>query len=196
MKVSLNWLKTFVPIEMTPDELTAALTMAGLEVEAVSDRFEYLKSVRVGLVAAVKDHTNADRLKVCDVDIGEQTLTVVCGAPNVKEGMLSPLALPGTHFPDDRILEKGVIRGVASEGMLCSEAELELGTSTSGIMALNNELTKGQTLSTALNLSDTVIEIDLTPNRPDCLSVIGIAREIAAIVKREISYPDATLPVS
>ena len=196
MKVSLNWLKTFVPIEMTPDELAAALTMAGLEVEAVSDRFEYLKSVRVGLVAAVKDHPNADRLKVCDVDIGERTLTVVCGAPNVEKGMFSPLALPGTHFPDDRILEKGVIRGVASEGMLCSEAELELGSGTSGIMALDNKLTKGQALSTALNLSDAVIEIDLTPNRPDCLSVIGIAREIAAIVKKKLSYPDATLPVS
>ena len=81
MKVSLNWLKTFVPIELTPDELAAALTMTGLEVEAVSDRFEYLKSVRVGHVTAVKNHPNADRLKVCDVDIGERTLTVVCGAP-------------------------------------------------------------------------------------------------------------------
>lgn len=196
MKVSLNWLKTFVPIEMTPDELAAALTMAGLEVEAVSDRFEYLKSVRVGRVATVKDHPNADRLKVCDVDIGERTLTVVCGAPNVSEGMLSPIALPGTHFPNDRILEKGIIRGIASEGMLCSEAELELGTDTSGIMTLDNKLTKGQALSTALNLSDTVIEIDLTPNRPDCLSMIGTAREIAAIVKKELSLPDISLPTS
>jgi len=196
MKVSLSWLKTFVPIDLAPDELAAALTMAGLEVEAVSDRFEYLKSVRVGRVAAVKDHPNADRLKVCDVDIGEETLTVVCGAPNVREGMLSPIALPGTHFPNDKILEKGVIRGVASEGMLCSEAELELGTDTSGIMSLDTELTKGQPLSTALNLSDTMIEIDLTPNRPDCLSMIGTAREIAAIVKKGLSYPDTTLPTS
>ncbi len=196
MKVSLNWLKTFVPIELAPDELAAALTMAGLEVEAVTDRFEYLKSVRVGRVAAVKDHPNADRLKVCDVDIGERILTVVCGAPNVKEGMLSPLALPGTHFPNNRILEKGVIRGVPSEGMLCSEAELELGLDTSGIMTLDDKLTKGQALSAALNLSDTMIEIDLTPNRPDCLSIIGTAREIAAIVKKELSCPETTLPVT
>ncbi len=196
MKVSLNWLKTFVPIELTPDELAAALTMTGLEVEAVSDRFEYLKSVRVGHVTAVKNHPNADRLKVCDVDIGERTLTVVCGAPNVREGMLSPIALPGTHLPNNRILEKGVIRGVTSEGMLCSEAELELGMDTSGIMTLDGKLTRGQALSTALNLSDTMIEIDLTPNRPDCLSIIGTAREIAAIVKKELSFPDTTLPVA
>ncbi len=196
MKVSLNWLKTFVPIELTPDELAAALTMTGLEVEAVSDRFEYLKSVRVGHVTAVKDHPNADRLKVCDVDIGEQTLTVVCGAPNVREGMLSPIALPGTHLPNNRILEKGLIRGVTSEGMLCSEAELEIGMDTSGIMTLDDNLTRGQALSTALNLSDTMIEIDLTPNRPDCLSIIGTAREIAAIVKKELSCPDNALPVA
>ena len=132
MKVSLNWLKTIVPIELTPDELAAALTMAGLEVEAVSDRFAYLDSVRVGRVVTVKDHPNADRLKVCDVDIGDRTLTVVCGAPNVRAGMLSPIALPGTRFPDDSILKKGIIRGVASEGMLCSEAELELGPECRG----------------------------------------------------------------
>ena len=196
MKVSLNWLKTFVPIELKPDELAAALTMAGLEVDAVSDRFEYLKSVLVGRVATVKDHPNADRLKVCDVEIGERTVTVVCGAPNVREGMLSPIALPGTCFPNDRILEKGVIRGVSSEGMLCSEAELQLGTDTSGIMTLDDNLTIGEALSKALNLSDTVIEVDLTPNRPDCLSMIGTAREIAAIVKKELSHPDTTLPVS
>ena len=196
MKVSLNWLKTFVSMELTPDELAAALTMAGLEVEAVSDRFEYLKSVRVGRVAAVKDHPNADRLKVCDVDIGERTLTEVCANHYHTARMLSPMALPGTHFPNDRILEKGVIRGIASEGMLCSEAELELGTDTSGIMTLDDKLTKGQALSTALSLSDAVIEIDLTPNRPDCLSMIGTAREIAAIVKKELSLPDITLPTS
>lgn len=196
MKVSLNWLKTIVPIELTPDELAAALTMAGLEVEAVSDRFAYLDSVRVGRVLTVKDHPNADRLKVCDVDIGDRTLTVVCGAPNVRAGMLSPIALPGTRFPDDRILKKGIIRGVVSEGMLCSEAELELGTDTSGIMTLDDALIKGEVLSKALNLSDTMLEIDLTPNRPDCLSIIGTAREIAAIVKNDISRPDTPLPAS
>ncbi|MBW2514074.1 MAG: phenylalanine--tRNA ligase subunit beta, partial [Deltaproteobacteria bacterium] len=196
MKVSLNWLKTIVPIELAPDELAEALTMAGLEVEAVSDRFQFLDSVRVGRVVAVKDHPNADRLKVCDVDIGDRAVTVVCGAPNVRAGMLSPIALPGTRFPDDRILKKGIIRGVASEGMLCSESELELGTDTSGIMTLDDTLIEGEVLSKALNLSDTMLEIDLTPNRPDCLSMIGTAREIAAIVKKDISRPDTPLPVS
>jgi phenylalanyl-tRNA synthetase beta chain len=196
MKVSLNWLKTFVPVESTPGELATALTMAGLEVEAVSDRFEYLKDVRVGLVAAVKNHPNADRLKVCDVDIGNRILTVVCGAPNVSEGMLSPVALPGTRLPNAKPLTKGSIRGVASEGMLCSEAELELGLDASGIMTLDKALIKGQTLSEALKLSDAVIEINITPNRPDCLSIIGTAREIAAIVKKRLSLPQITLPGS
>ncbi len=196
MKVSLSWLKTFVPIDLTADELAASLTMAGLEVEAVFDRFEYLRNVRVGRVATVKAHPNADRLKVCDVDIGERTLTVVCGAPNVKEGMFAPIALPGTRFPNDKVLEKGTIRGIVSEGMLCSEAELELGLDTSGIMSLNNSLTKGQSLSQALHLSDATIEIDLTPNRPDCLSIIGTAREIAAILEKELDRPDPSLPTA
>ncbi len=196
MKVSLSWLKTFVPLDLTPEELASALTMAGLEVEALSERYDYLETVKVARVVAVKNHPNADRLKLCEVDTGKQTVTVVCGAPNVTEGMLSPLALPGTRFPNDMVLEKGVIRGVASEGMLCSETELELGSDASGIMALDPSLTVGQTLSKALNLSDTVFEIDLTPNRPDCLSVIGIAREVAAILKAELSVPKTTLPVS
>jgi len=118
----------------------------------------------------------------------------VCGAPNVKEGMLSPLALPGTHFPNDMILKKGVIRGVASEGMLCSETELELGTDGSGIMSLDASLSVGQSLSHALGLSDAMIEVDLTPNRPDCLSIIGTAREIAANLKKPLVLPDVKLP--
>lgn len=194
MKVSLSWLKTFVPLDLTPDELASALTMAGLEVEALSDRYKYLETVIVARVAAVKDHPNADRLKLCEVDTGTQTVNVVCGAPNVKTGMLSPLALPGTRFPNDMVLEKGVIRGVDSEGMLCSATELELGSDASGIMALDPSLTVGRSLSKALDLSDAVFEIDLTPNRPDCLSIIGIAREVAAIVNAELSVPTITLP--
>jgi phenylalanyl-tRNA synthetase beta chain len=194
MKVSLSWLKTLVPIDLTPDELAATLTMAGLEVEAVSNRYAYLDTVKVARVDVVKDHPNADRLKLCQVDTGKQTHSVVCGAPNVKEGMLSPLALPGTRFPNDMVLERGVIRGVASEGMLCSESELELGTDAAGIMALDPSLIVGQPLSQALNLSDATFEIDLTPNRPDCLSLIGTAREIAAILKKELTKPEVIPP--
>lgn len=193
MKVSLSWLNTFVPIEISPQELASALTMAGLEVEAISDRYEYLKTVLVGYVKSVKNHPNADRLKVCVVDTGDQTHEIVCGAPNVTEGMLSPLALLGTRFPNDMVLEKGVIRGVVSEGMLCSEVELEIGADASGIMSLSPDLTVGQPLAEALNLSDTIIEIDLTPNRPDCLSIIGTAREVAAILDKELILQDVSL---
>jgi phenylalanyl-tRNA synthetase beta chain len=193
MKVSLSWLKTFAPIKMDAQELADALTMAGLEVDALINRYDYLDSVLVGWVTAVNDHPNADRLKVCNVDINNRTLSIVCGAPNVQEGMLSPVALPGTRFPNDMVLEKGVIRGVVSEGMLCSEAELELGPDASGIMSLESDLAVGEKLATALQLSDVTIEMDLTPNRPDCLSIIGTAREIAALQKKQIGYPDVAL---
>jgi phenylalanyl-tRNA synthetase beta chain len=193
MKVSLSWLETFIPIEMDARELADALTMAGLEVDALIHRYAYLDSVRVGRITAIKDHPNADRLKICDVDIKKRNLSIVCGAPNVQQGMLAPVALPGTRFPNDMVLEKGMIRGVASEGMLCSEAELELGLDTSGIMILKDDLTVGEPLAKALQLSDATIEIDLTPNRPDCLSIIGTAREIGAIQKKQIAYPDITL---
>jgi phenylalanyl-tRNA synthetase beta chain len=193
MKVSLSWLKTFVPIEMGPRELADALTMAGLEVDALTNRYAYLDNVVVGRVTAIKNHPKADRLKICDVDIKSRNLSIVCGAPNVQEGMLAPVALPGTRFPNDRVLEKGIIRGIPSEGMLCSEAELELGLDASGIMRLKDDLTVGENLAKALEIIDAIIEMDLTPNRPDCLSIIGTAREIGAIQKKPITYPDITL---
>ena len=196
MKVSLSWLEAFVPVEMNVNELTEALTMVGLEVEAATDRYDYLNSVFVGRVAAVKNHPNADRLKLCDVALKEKSVQVVCGAPNVTEGMLAPLALPGTCLPNGTTLSRGTIRGEESEGMLCSEAELDLGLDASGIMALDSGLVVGENLARALNLSDPVLEIDLTPNRPDCLSIIGTAREGAAIQGRKISVEPVDLSES
>jgi len=196
MKVSLSWLKAFVPVEMELDELTEALTMMGLEVETVADRYAYLNDVFVGRVAAVKSHPNADRLKICDVELKDEIRQVVCGAPNVMAGMLAPLAIPGTHLPNGEILKPGTIRGEKSEGMLCSEAELDLGMDASGIMALNHDLPVGENLAIALGLSDPVFEIDLTPNRPDCLSIIGTAREVAAIQGKKISVEPVSLDES
>ncbi|MCG6909665.1 MAG: phenylalanine--tRNA ligase subunit beta [Deltaproteobacteria bacterium] len=193
MKVSLSWLKAFVSVDMTLEELTHDLTMVGLEVEGVADRYAYLDNVFVGRITAVKDHPNADRLKVCDVALKNETRRVVCGAPNVVDGMLAPLALPGTQLPDGTVLKQGIIRGEASEGMLCSETELALGEDASGLMVLNEDLPVGENLAVALNLSDPVLEIDLTPNRPDCLSIIGTAREVAAIQGRKISVEPVTL---
>jgi phenylalanyl-tRNA synthetase beta chain len=193
MKVSLSWLKDYVSIDLDPTDLADALTMAGLEVDSVSERYAYLDHVVVGQIEKVRRHPNADKLKICRVNTGDNSLSIVCGAPNVKEGMLAPVAMPGTVFPDGSLLEIGVIRGQTSDGMLCSEAELGLGTEQSGILSLDSSLSIGSRLDSALGLSDTVFEFDLTPNRPDCLSVIGIAREIAAIQNTSLKYPDYTL---
>jgi phenylalanyl-tRNA synthetase beta chain len=167
--------------------------MVGLEIESVTERYAYLDTVLVGRIDTIEPHPNADKLHLCKVDTGQGTLSVVCGAPNAEVGMLSPIALPGTEFPEGFILEQSVIRGQTSEGMLCSEGELGLGEDRSGIMRLDAALSVGDRLAAALGLSDTILEIEITPNRPDCLSVIGVAREIAAIQKNRLTYPDFKL---
>ena len=194
MKVSLSWLKEYVPIHLEVDALADALTMAGLEVEAVEDRYAFLKTVVVGEVTEVRPHPNADRLKLCRVDAGRGTVTVVCGAPNVAAGMKAPLAQLGTQLPNGIVLTKTVIRGETSEGMLCSQLELELGPDGSGLMVLDTALTAGTPLQSALDLFDFTLEIGLTPNRPDCLSMLGVAREIAAIQGVEMKRPVFSLP--
>ena len=129
MKVSLSWLKEYVPIRLSAAELADALTRVGLAVDAVVDRFRFLDTVVVGRVLSVEAHPAADRLTVCQVDTGRGTFTVVCGAPNVAPGLLAPVALPGTVMPNGAVLEAGLIRGQRSDGMLCSAAELGLGPS-------------------------------------------------------------------
>ncbi|MFO7667324.1 MAG: phenylalanine--tRNA ligase subunit beta [Desulfobacterales bacterium] len=194
MKVSLSWLKDYVNIEMDVRDLASALTMAGLEVESVTNPFDYLGNVLVGRIVEIRPHPNAAKLKLCRVDTGNSIVQVVCGAPNIAENIFAPLALPGTVFPDGSILKTCDIRGQLSEGMLCSEKELELGDNKSGVMILSNTPKAGTKISEALSLSDFVLEIGLTPNRSDCLSVIGIAREIAAIQKLKVVYPDKRQP--
>jgi len=152
MKVSISWLNEYVPVQMKPSDLAEALTMVGLEVEALWDRYEYLNTVVVGKIISVTPHPNADKLRLCTVDIGNRQISVVCGAPNASEGMLSAVALPGTEFPNGMVIQKGVIRGQASEGMLCSAGELIIGQDLGGIMALDSDLKIGEPLSKALNL--------------------------------------------
>jgi len=193
MKVSLSWLQSYLATTTDAQTLANGLTMAGLEIDTVTDRYAYLKTVRVGRIDAVTPHPNADRLVVCAVNLGDRAVTVVCGAPNVVEGMLAPLALPGTILPDGREIEKGLIRKVASEGMLCNAVELGLGPDASGLMVLAGDLPVGADLAQALNLSDAVFEIDITPNRADCLSVLGIAREVAAIENTTVQYPQVKM---
>ncbi len=194
MKISLSWLQDYVPVKTDVERLAHLLTMAGLEVEAIEERFAYLDQVLVARIQEISPHPNADKLKLCTVDTGQGSCRVVCGAPNAAEGMLSPLATVGCELPNGTVVQIGTIRGQASEGMLCSAAELALGADASGLMALEGDLPPGTPLNQALKLTDAVLEIGLTPNRPDCLSVIGIAREVAALDSASIRRPEIRLP--
>lgn len=198
MKVSLSWLKEYAAIESTPEEMAAKLTMAGLEVESVTKRFDYLDKVVTARVEEVVKHPGADNLKCCRVNVGDAVLSIVCGAPNVSEGMVVPCAMAGAVLPGDFKIKKGKIRGEVSEGMLCSASELRLDSDAAGIMKLDSSLEPGIPLVEALSLSDAVFEIDLTPNRPDCLSVIGVAREAAAFQTPPVclKVPGTISPVS
>ncbi len=192
MKVSLNWLKEYAPINKEITELSDSLTMAGLEIETVESRFEYLNEVIVAKVNSAKKHPDADKLSVCEVDTGEKVIQVVCGAPNVRDGLTVALALPGTILPttEGKPLKKGKIRGEKSEGMICSAIELQIGVDADGIMELDTSLTPGDSLAKALDLTDYTLEIGLTPNRPDCLGIIGVAREIAAMENTSVKFPE------
>jgi phenylalanyl-tRNA synthetase beta chain len=189
MQVSLSWLKQYVPVDVPVSDLADRLTMAGLEVEGVWDRYRFLDTVRVGRIQQVDPHPNADKLVVCRVDVGTRRLSIVCGAPNAAVGLVSPVALPGTLLPDGLNIAESSIRGQTSQGMLCSARELCIGTEAGGLMALDAALTPGTKLADALGLSDMVLEISLTPNRSDCLSILGIAREVAALTGTRLCRP-------
>ena len=195
MKLSLNWLQTLVDVDMTVAELDDALTMAGLEVEGVEAPFEHLDAVTVGRIFDITPHPGADKLRLCKVDIGTpEPLSVVCGAPNIYENMRAPLAPAGTVMPDGTKLKKGKIRGEVSEGMLCSASELAIDGDASGILDLPKDAEVGTSLPAALGLDDTVLEIGLTPNRVDCASVMGLAREVAFLGKKALKKPETGLP--
>jgi phenylalanyl-tRNA synthetase beta chain len=194
MKVSLSWLQEYVTIDVDLSKLAESLTMVGLEVEALTDRYAYLDRVVVGRIVEVSPHPRANTLSVCRVDVGAEIKPVVCGATNIKKGHLVPVALPGTRLLSGDTIQAGDVRGEPSEGMLCSETELGVGTDSSGILLLPETAKPGLGVAAALSLSDTVIQFDLTPNRSDCLSVIGIAREVAGLLKTPLKYPDVKLP--
>lgn len=190
MKFSINWLKEYVDVKLTPKELADRLTMAGLEVDAIDESYAYLRTVVLGRITQAVKHPNADKLQLCKVDTGAAALQdVVCGAPNAKAGMQVAMALVGTTLPNGLTLKNTKIRGEESAGMLCSAAELGLSEDHSGILDLDFNLPLGTPLSTALGLDSATLEVDLTPNRVDCASVIGIAREAAAIQKTTLNLP-------
>ncbi|MBK7649395.1 MAG: phenylalanine--tRNA ligase subunit beta [Betaproteobacteria bacterium] len=190
MKFSESWLRTLVDPKLTSAELSHLLTMAGLEVEELDPVAPAFDSVVVAHVLEVVKHPDADRLNVCKVDTGSGTpTTIVCGAPNVAVGLKVPCALPGAKLPGDFTIKIAKVRGVESSGMLCSAKELGVAEEASGLLILPEDAPVGQSIRQYLELDDNVFELKLTPNRADCLSLLGIAREVGAITGAVTSLP-------
>lgn len=197
MQFPESWLRTFVDPQLTTDELSHALTMAGLEVESLKKAAPPTSKIVVGRVLEVVKHPDADKLNVCQVDAGTgATLNIVCGAPNVAPGIKVPVALVGAELPPAEeggkpfAIKLSKLRGVESQGMLCSARELKLSEDHGGLLILPEDTPVGQDIRDALNLDDTIFEIKLTPNKADCLSVFGMARETAAITGAPLTALD------
>ena len=190
MNVTLNWLKAYIDFDLSPSELADRLTMLGIEVESIKQLGAELEGIVVGSVTAIRPHPNADKLVLCQVDVDEtEELQIVCGAPNVREGMLAPVATIGATLPIGLTIKRAKLRGETSHGMLCSEKELGLSEDAAGLMELPTDTPLGISLSEALGLDDVVFELEITPNRPDCLSLIGVAREIRAETGNALKLP-------
>jgi phenylalanyl-tRNA synthetase beta chain len=189
MKFTLNWLKEYIDVDLSVEVVADKLTMLGLEVDNVIELYRDLDAIKVARIVTVRPHPDADRLTLCDVVLDAEEFQVVCGAPNAKPGLLTAIALPGVTLPSGMEVRKAAIRGQESSGMLCSEKDLGISEDHSGIMELPDIARAGQSLPDALSLRDTLIEVDLTPNRPDCTSVLGIAREIAGFTNQKLKQP-------
>jgi phenylalanyl-tRNA synthetase beta chain len=196
MRLSLNWLADFVDLTVEAQALADRLTMAGLEVEAVEEVSPGFSGVVVGQVLNVERHPQADRLQVVAVTTGSQTYRVVCGAPNVQVGSIYPFAPPGAILAGGHRLKAAKLRGVLSEGMLLAEDELGLSPDHVGLMEIPQDLALGLDFAAAMGLADTVLEIAVTANRSDCLSVLGLAREVAALLDQPLRHPEVTVAVA
>jgi phenylalanyl-tRNA synthetase beta chain len=190
VRAPLSWLREFVPgLDASPREIAEAFDNLGFEVEALESPGEEIVGVVVARILDVLPHPNADKLQLADVDYGSDTTRVVCGAPNIAAGMVVPFAPSGASLPGGFKLEKRKIRGEVSDGMLCSAKELGLGDDHSGILALDPDATLGSDVRDTLGLNDTVFDLGITPNRPDAMSIIGLARELAARFNLELVVP-------
>jgi phenylalanyl-tRNA synthetase beta chain len=189
MKFSEQWLRTWVCPQVSRDDLVARLSMAGLEVDSVSLAAGVFSGVVVGEVLSTEQHPDADKLRVCQVSSGEETFQVVCGAPNVRPGLKIPFAMIGAELPGDFKIKKAKLRGVESNGMLCSASELQISEDNEGLMELPADAPVGQDIRVYLDLDDASIEVDLTPNRGDCLSLAGLAREVGALYAVPVTRP-------
>lgn len=189
MKFSEQWLRTWVNPQVSRDELVARLSMAGLEVDSVTPAAGAFSGVVVGEILSAEQHPGADKLRVCHVSNGSETFQVVCGAPNARAGIKIPFAMIGAVLGDDFKIKKAKLRSVESFGMLCSAAELNISEENDGLLELPADAPVGQDIRAYLNLDDASIEVDLTPNRGDCLSVAGLAREVGALYDAPVSRP-------
>ena len=190
MKFSEQWLREWVNPANDTQALMDQITMAGLEVDGFEPVAGKFSGIVVGEVVSVSPHPDADKLRVCQVSDGAQTVQVVCGAPNVRDGLKVPFAVVGAVLPGDFKIKKAKLRGQPSEGMLCSESELGLSDSHDGLMELPDDAPVGQELSEFLKLNDVTIDVDLTPNRSDCLSIKGIAREVGVLNSLVVEGPE------
>ncbi|MBF0448072.1 MAG: phenylalanine--tRNA ligase subunit beta [Magnetococcales bacterium] len=196
MKFTQEWLADHIDIDLTPEQMGARLTMAGLELDGLTDLGAGLENVQVGTLLEVAPHPNADRLTCCRVQIGEEILSIVCGAKNHKTGDKVAVARIGAQLPNGLKIKKGKIRGELSEGMLCSVAELGLADEADGILILPADSLDATPVADLLGLSGTLFELDLTPNRGDCLGVRGIARELGALTKTPLKPVTACVAVT
>ncbi|MDP3815149.1 phenylalanine--tRNA ligase subunit beta [Pseudomonas sp.] len=189
MKFSEQWLRSWVSPQVSRDELVARLSMAGLEVDSVTPAAGVFSGVVVGEVLSTEQHPDADKLRVCQVSNGAESFQVVCGAPNVRPGLKIPFAMLGAELPGDFKIKKAKLRGVESNGMLCSASELQISEENDGLMELPADAPVGQDIRVYLDLDDASIEVDLTPNRGDCLSLAGLAREVGALYAAPVTRP-------
>ena len=180
MRFTLSWLEKYLKTNKSIDDISDKLTMLGIEVSEIIDNQSLLKQFKIAHVVDVQNHPNADRLKLCKVNDGNEILTIVCGAPNVQKDMKAVLAPVGTKMPEDNfVIKKTKIRDIESNGMLCSAKEIGLGEDKEGIIELSSDAKLGNSVS-SLYPSEKVIDVEITPNRSDCLGVYGIARDLAA----------------
>ena len=189
MNISYQWLKEYIKLDFTPEQLQDKLTFAGIEVEQVTKLGKELEQIKIAKIIEREKHPNADKLSICKVDDGTDIKQVVCGAPNCDAGKFVAYAPVGTKFPDFTI-KKAKLRGVASLGMLCSEKELGLSDNHDGIMELPENAPIGQDLAAFYDFKDTVYEVEITPNRPDLLGLIGVARDLSALLNTELKLPE------
>jgi len=194
VKVPLEWLKEFVVIDIDPYELAEKLTMRGLEIESIEKVSPQFKGVVVGYIKHMEALTEFDNLSLCIIDTGNEEMPVLCGAKNIKKGDKVPLALPGAQLPGMPTIEEKTIKGYKSVGMLCSERELGLSDDHSGIFILPDEFIPGKELKDEPVLNDIILDINVPPNRGDCLSILGIAREVASILNQKAKLPVFELP--